>query len=213
MRSCKTLQVFPHAAARREFSLTQEQLKDIPFLRSVPGNYGIVLKCRRPTRMIMVKLAWQRCIEVHGSTEVLEDRTFRARRCPPWPEITWMPFGGLYGAPPKPLSADPIEFPRTWIHYTDPHSGMACAACPALPSPDRLEEGLWCCGCDWLFERYSKLKLSRAWHEEMKIDGVLPVFARQVLRDLSERGRTRADFLEHAAICRGIEGLIEEENS
>lgn len=99
---------------------------------------------------------------------------------------------------------DPLLLPSQGNIPTDKFFGMASIPFPSLSASGRLENGLWCRGCEITLHHHDSLRLPR------RVLAALvprPRDALLVLLGLERRARSTESFLEHIKHCYGIQQL------
>ena len=189
------------------FDLSFKQLKQTSILYSIPGVYSIQrVSRRRSRRLVNVKEAKKLAIMEHGSMENLNpliappirdtdnDRSLREFHLFQW----------LRKAPLQPLNPDLSKCPSEQNTPTDDHHGMASIPFPSLIN-HVPENGLWCYGCEWIFEQYRFGKLPSNVQSQLVPAGVHPF---SVLHGSQNRALSRTEFLHHVQHCYGARELV-----
>ena len=208
LRQNHALWAIPINQAKKCFGLGFNHLRQIPILHSIPGVYSIHrVSRRRSQRLVNVKEAKKLAIVKHGSMENLDtlvappirDTNNKALR-------EFYLFQWLRKAPLQPLNLDLSKLPTEQNTPADDHHGMVSIPFPSLMS-HVPENGFWCSGCKWMFERYRFGKLPSNVASELVPVGVNPF---SVLRGRQDRALSRADFLHHVQHCYGARELVAE---
>ncbi|KAK1767783.1 hypothetical protein QBC33DRAFT_619279 [Phialemonium atrogriseum] len=194
------------ALAGRCFSLSQRQLSRLSAIRSVPGVYSVGhdISRQKRLRLVSVRSAKRLAITIHGSAESIT-RALSARRTKVMSEKEFYTFKYLQDAPLEPLGQDPSLLPSKANAVDDAYCGMESIHFPSLLPDRRVENGLWCRGCEWTCERYRFGGLV-----SNIVSGLVPPNREplRVLMGSQRRGRSEAGFLEHIKHCRGVRGLV-----
>lgn len=99
---------------------------------------------------------------------------------------------------------DPLLLPSQGNIPADKFFGMASIPFPSLSASGRLENGLWCRGCEITLHHHDSLRLPR------RVLATLvprPRDALLVLLGLERRAWSTESFLEHFKHCYGIQQL------
>jgi hypothetical protein len=190
--------------AKRYFGLSERHLHGLPTLSVIPGNYGI---CGDPApeqcKLVSVKAARSLGLMVHGSAEKLAQAT--ARRC----KSTLALIVGRYlqGEPAVAQDQDLLLMPCQGNIPTDSFFGMASIPFPSLSRSGRVEDGLWCKGCEVTVREHDRGRLPGD-----VLAAVVPPDCgpNRVLVGLERRARSRESFLEHIKHCYGARKLVAE---
>ena len=113
-------------------------------------------------------------------------------------------FQWLRKAPLQPLNPDLSKCPSEQNTPTDDHHGMASIPFPSLIN-HVPENGLWCYGCEWIFEQYRFGKLPSNVQSQLVPAGVHPF---SVLHGSQNRALSRTEFLHHVQHCYGARELV-----
>ena len=203
--SNQSLWVIPTTLARKCFDLTLSQLKQLPIMQSIPGVYfvGHKISRQRQLKLTSVKAAKELGIMIHGSTKNMAEN-LTARRSGGITEKEYHTFRWLQNAPLQPLCQDLSRLPTEGNIPNDDCCGMASVPFPSLLKNSTLENGLWCRGCDLIFERYRFRLLAL----NVVSDLVPPGYdAFRIFLGMQCRARSNAGFLEHITHCHGAREL------
>lgn len=192
--------------AKKCFGLSFNHLKQVSILHSIPGFYSIrQVSRRRSQRLVSVKEAKKLAIMKHGSMENLDILVVSPIRDANDKALQeFYLFQWLRKAPLQPLNLDLSKLPTEQNTPADDHHGMASIPFPSLVNCIP-ENGLWCSGCQWMFEchRFGKLPSNVA--SELVPAGVNPFL---VLRGRQDRALSRASFLHHVQHCYDARELV-----
>ena len=188
--------------AKRYFGLSERHLKQLPTLEVIPGKYGISAK---PTpghcRLVSVKAARALGLQVQGSAEGLAQAL--AKRC----KSTRTLITGRYfqNEPAVSHGQDLLLLPSQGNIPTNDFLGMASIPFPSLSKSGRIENGLWCRGCQVTLRRYDSLRLPYD-----VLAGLVPSNCEplRVMLGLERRARSRKSFLKHIKHCYGAQQLV-----
>ncbi|KAI0532882.1 F-box domain-containing protein [Xylaria digitata] len=187
---------------KRYFGLDERDLEQLPDFYVIPGKYGISSKpAPEPRRLISVAAAKRLGLMVHGSvaglTKILDITCRSARQL----FTAWY----LQGGPPMPQVEDLLFLPDRPDILTDKFFGMASVPFPSISKEGRIEDGLWCKGCEATFHRYDSLGLPQDVLAAMVPSNRHP---EQVLLGFKRRARSKQAFLDHVEHCYGAQQLV-----
>ncbi|KAF5702650.1 f-box domain-containing protein [Fusarium mundagurra] len=202
LRHNPLLRVLLPKEAKRYFGLSERHIQQLPTISVIPGNYGI---SRSPSprycSLVSVRAAKERGLMVHGSVDQLSQAMMAKCKS-----------GGLrvdgrflQSDPVTSRNQDPLLLPSQGNIPTDKFFGMASIPFPSLSASGRLENGLWCRGCELTLHQYDNLRLP--WRV---LAALVPGNrdALRVLLGLERRARSTESFLEHIKHCYGIQQLV-----
>ncbi|TPX07153.1 uncharacterized protein E0L32_010954 [Thyridium curvatum] len=205
LRLNPSLRVLSRKEAKRYFGLSDRHLQRLPTLRVIPGDYGISANpAPEHCELISVKAARGLGLIVHGSAGKLAQAM--ARRC----KSTGLFVTGRYlqgGWPAVSQDQDLLLLPSQGNIPTDDFFGMASIPFPSLSKSGRIEDGLWCLGCEVTLRRYDSLRLPRDVLAAIVPSNCGPL---RVLLGLERRARSKESFLDHVKHCYGAQQLIPE---
>ncbi|KAI1823702.1 F-box domain-containing protein [Xylaria intraflava] len=204
LRYNPSLRVLLPGEAKIYFGLSEWQVRRLPTLHVIPGNYGIVAE-PAPKRcgLVSVKAARVAGLKVRGSTEKLAQAM--ARRCQTTKLLTTGQY--LQGGPTVSRGQDFLSLPSQGNIPPDKFFGMASIPFPSLLKSGRIEHGLWCRGCEYTRHRYESLQLSRDTLAAIVPSNCEP---RRVLLGMERRAWSKEAFLDHIKHCYGARQLIPE---
>ncbi|KAI5856721.1 F-box domain-containing protein [Durotheca rogersii] len=204
LRYNPSLRVLLPKEAKTYFGLSERHLQRLPTLCVIPGNYGISADpAPEHCRLVSVKAARGLGLMVQGSTEKLAQAM--ARRC----KSTSLLVVGRYlqGEPAVSQGQDSLLLPSQGNIPTDNFFGMASIPFPSLSKSGRIEDGLWCRGCEVTLRRYDSLRLPRDMLAAVVPSNCEP---QRVLLGLERRARSKQSFLDHIKHCYGARQLVPE---
>lgn len=210
LRRNQSLWVIPVALAKKCFKLKQSHLKGAPIMRSVPGVYSVGHRISRLRclRLISVRDTKELAMTVHGSmefmTELLAARPSAGTTEKALKDYYMHKF--LIDAPFDPLQLNPSRVPSQGNTPADDYCGMASIPFPSLFPDKTSENGLWCRGCEWVFERYRLGKLTSHLISSLVPQAVDPF--RFLLA--MQHCWSKAEFLVHVKHCYGARKLVPE---
>ena len=200
-----SLWVMTTALATKCFGLTSRQLMRLPLLHSIPGVYSIRCKIsrQRSRRLVSVRAAKELAIMVHGSAKKMAHAVAARQIAFASPHELFV-YKYLQNASLNPQSQDPSTLPTYHNTPADDSCGMASIPFPSLSTNNALENGLWCRGCEFRDWGYTKLPYLLSYLYFVPVDRS-PYW---VFRELQDRARSRAEFLDHITHCRGRDELM-----
>jgi len=206
----QSLRMTTPAIAKQCFGLTDGQLKRIPIMYSIPGEYGVkfTVSRRRVYRLVNVKQAKQLGIDIHGSVENL------SKLLPDSPVGTitsrkLLVLKRLQEAPLTPPGCDLSRQKEPSERVEDDFGGMASIRLPYLTEagPDH---GRVCRGCQVTNDHFQQGLLPAAVLSELVPPGASPY---RSIGALLARLRSKEGFLEHISTCYGVHVLLGSRNS
>lgn len=198
----QSLWVVPKALAKKCFHLAPQHLREIPTMRSIPGKYriGHGITRRRPLRLVSVRAAKMAAITVHGTIDILDDRdsSYTNQEVKDFDFFTF-----LRNAPLEPLGNNPSRMPTRGDPVSDDYCGMASIFFPSLSPSGVLEEGLWCRGCELIFDRFGTRGAYS--YPDLTPPGVDPYW---VAMGMARQAWSKSEFLRHVICCPGVRYII-----
>jgi hypothetical protein len=193
--------------AKQCFRLTDQQLKRIPIMHSIPGKYGVRFQVsrRRVYRLVSVKQAKQLGIEVHGSIGNLAKFIPSPRTGKMTSREFWI-LKHFHEAPLEPPGCDMSRLPEKSNLVEDGFGGMASIRFPYLTEAG-ADYGRVCRGCQITYDHHRHGLLPTSVLSELAPPGVGP---HRPLLAILTRLRSRDGFLEHIKHCYGIRRLLVE---
>jgi len=204
LRYNPALRVLLPIEAKRYFGLSERHLQRLPTLRVIAGSYGIFpTPAHDYCKLVSVKAARDLGLVVQGSTAKLAQAM--ARRC----KSTRLLVTGRYlqSGPAASQGQDLLLLPSQGNIPTDKFFGMASIPFPSLSSSGRIEDGLWCRGCEVTLRRYDSLRLPQDVLAAMVPSSCETL---RVLLGLERRARSKESFLDHIKHCYGARLLLPE---
>jgi hypothetical protein len=173
-------------------------------MRSIPGVYliGHRISHQRRLKLTSVKATKELGIMIHGSTRKIAE-TLAVRRSG-LTEKEYYTFRWLQDAPLQPLCQNLSRLPTEGNVPNDDCCGMASITFPSFMQNHILEIGLWCRGCDRIFERYRFGHLAPNVLSDLVPPGCN---AFRIFQEMQRRARSNAGFLEHITHCHGAREL------
>ncbi|KAF4974050.1 hypothetical protein FZEAL_9004 [Fusarium zealandicum] len=201
----QALRMTTPSLAKQCFGLTENDLRRIPVMHSIPGTFGLRFQFshKRAHRLVSVKQAKELAIQVHGSVEKLAELRPRF----PTGKLTAKDLGmfkHFHEAPLEPPGCDLSRLPRKAQVVEDDFGGMASIRFPYLADAG-TEIGHLCQGCLVTYGHYMQGSLPESTLSELVPAGVGPY--RPLLASLTRLWSTN-DFLEHASQCYGVSSLV-----
>ncbi|KAF4993949.1 hypothetical protein FDECE_13267 [Fusarium decemcellulare] len=206
LRSNLTRRVISPTAAGRIFALLPKMVQQLPVMFSIPGAYGVARKpAQAPHKLVSVSAAKKLAMSIHGSVVNLIEVSVRRKSTGPTAYTTRYLEAAFLDST---TDSDPLMMPDQGGIGVDPYFGMASIPFPSLPTPDVVDTGLWCKGCEWMYERQKSRQLPAH-----VIANTVPVACDpdRVLLGLARRARSRMGFLGHIRSCYGARQLLANE--
>ncbi|KAF5619781.1 f-box domain protein [Fusarium sp. NRRL 52700] len=205
LRSNLTRRVISPAAAGRIFALSPKMVQQLPIMFSIPGAYGVGRKPAQTShKLVSVGAAKKLAVSKYKSLANLKEVI--ARRKPSRQNANTIKY--LEAVFLDYAHSDPLMVPDNGGIGDDPYFGMASIPFPFLPTRDVVDFGLWCKGCQWIYEQMKSQRLPAHLIANMVPVGCDP---HRVLLGLFRRGHTRIGLLEHIRSCYGVRKLLREE--
>ena len=149
-----SLRVIPAARAQKFLKLTVKQVKTLPTLCSIPGEYWLCSSlnyrhCRRSYRMISLRILKKLALELYGQIPecFVTDSIFQS-------------YAHLFAnISLDGTKQDPLKLPyslhnlHTHQSYPDEYEEMVSTAFPSVSRGKVVENGLWCAGCSQLTDK------------------------------------------------------------
>ncbi|KAI5458181.1 F-box domain-containing protein [Mariannaea sp. PMI_226] len=201
-----SLRAISSRAARRFFCLLPRHIKQLPVLRSIPGRYRISGKdVNTSYSLVSARMARDLGISIHGSKENLVN-VFAARG-----ENSRATNTGRYlqGVSIDVSNPDPLAIPSQGNTPPDDFFGLATIPFPSLSTPEVVDNGNWCKGCQHTHELYRW-----RWLDTTILEKIVPgqLDPQRVLLGLERRARSRSEFLAHVKSCYGAWKLEQASN-
>lgn len=211
LRRNRTLRVISRETASEVFGLSEEQVRQLPTILTIPGIYGLAQE-PNPYRhkLVSVRAAIELAISVHGSleslSEAVRDRTYTEIRADEYRDLQValeLVVCGKYDA----LFTIREDRDMFSLGPEDRYFGMASIPFPSLTSSHLVEDGLFCNGCRWMSTKRPRFS---GLFPESAVDHVVPSGCdpHWVLSGLKRRAYSRIGFLEHIKHCYGANQLI-----
>lgn len=180
----QSLWVIPISQARRCFDLSIASTKKLPTMTSIPGEYCVLSRVsrQRKIRLVSVKaakeLAWK-----EKSAETLAQ--YREDIAAGLSKADKHLFRWLQAAPMTPPGPGFVTRQGLLPFVAqDKFCGMSSIPFPSRSTGRRVENGLWCLGCE---------KACREWCRD---------------REIQKVARSEKAFFEHISHCRGARQLV-----
>lgn len=201
LQSNPTRRVVTPTRAGKAFALSRKKVQQLPVMFSIPGNYNIGQELSEKShKLVSVSAVRELAMLIHGSAENLANITSRRK----YDAQTATMAKHLQGVFFDHTARDPLMVPSQGNGGVDLFFGMASIPFPSLATPSILEHGLWCKGCERMFEQYN---ISR--EDTHAISRIVPPnrWPWAVLLGMARRARSRAGLLEHIEHCSGARQL------
>ena len=196
------LWVIPISQVKSCFGITNNQLKRLPVMRSIPGRYSVrnSVSRRQRIRLLCVETAKRLAIEENGDDEWMDSEleskyTNALLSSKDYHNYKWLQAAPLQSPNPG-FAARSLNRCRT----SDEFCGMASLPFPYLTVTNAINEGYWCLGCELTYRQWSSGKLNIGDVSHL----ISPRSTRLVddqLRELAQRARSSAGLLEHLPRC------------
>lgn len=201
----QSLWVIPISQAGKYFGLGPRQLKTLPVMKSIPGVYSAItpVSRQRQLRLVSVRASKKLRISIHGSiTDTSPSGLDMGNTEKKATEFYTTKF--FRNAPVQPLPENPSRLASTGNVPCNKYWGMASILFPSLLPSNTAENGLWCRGCEWMFEQYRFGQLPSPVVFDSVPQGVDLFF---VFLGMQRRARSKSEFREHIKRCYGAQQL------
>ena len=202
LRRNPLLRVFSLSEAKRYFGLSERQVQQLPTLHVLPGKYGISGDpAPENCTLVSVKAARDLGLVVHGPAEKLAQAM--ERRCK---SVKLLVTGRYFqGGSAVAQDQDLLLLPSQGNVPPDDLFGVASIPFPSLSKSGRIEDGLWCRGCEATLRRYDSLRLPQD-----VLAAVVPSDCdpQRVLLGLERWAWSKESFLNHVKHCYGAQQLV-----
>ncbi|KAI1108672.1 F-box domain-containing protein [Nemania sp. NC0429] len=198
LKSQPLRRVLTPSGAGRVFALTPKMVKQLPVQFSIPGIYKISREVKqRSFRLCSIPAAKKLAMSVHGSAESLTRVVTRKG-----PKRSTEYLQAVLSAC---TYVDQLTIPIRGYLGADRYFGMSFIPFPSLTAPDMIEHGLWCKGCEWTFDQYSRGRLPSRVIADM-VPGKLD--PDRILLGMARRARSRMGHVAHVQHCYGAQRLL-----
>lgn len=194
----RSLWVISRRQASDYFFLSNKELKTIPQMRAIPGEYGLNhrTKLRRPTKLLSVRAVKELAIVVHGSMDAVAKKA--AKRDADPHSYYHETARYLHKTPLSPLSQPFRSLPCYSEWESNKFAGVGAIPFPSISGAE-VEHGPWCRRCTMASQDSIR-------NNQPTITGPFDDIVQyaQLSSDRSEpkyRARSKAEFLEHAEEC------------
>ena len=185
-------------------NLTQRDLKTLPTMRSIPGQYSVesTIPSHRPIRLTSVRAAKELALKKYGSDEALA-RNLEAKNLDRT-KIQYYQLRWFHDAPLELFENEHLSLQD--LSNTPNHIFCGMGAIP-FPSMSRngVENGLWCRGCEWTHQHFGRQRLNDAVMSRVAPPGY---DTWRFLLEMQHRAYSVADFLKHARYCYSAREVI-----
>lgn len=187
--------------AAKYFGLSTKQLRQLPVMHSIPGRYDISQENSRTShKLVSARMARDLGILKHGSAEEMA-KTVTAYKT----GTTRITVRFLQRSTTGAFRQDPLSVPDQGNVPPDRFFGMAAIHFPSVPTPEIIENGHWCRGCELTFKEYTDTYSATSAMLRTVPQGCDPW---RVLFGMTRRARSKVEFLEHMEHCCGARKLI-----
>ncbi|KAI0404148.1 F-box domain-containing protein [Xylaria palmicola] len=156
-RSNPTRRVVSLTAAAQAFALSPKMVRQLPVMFSIPGTYGVARKSTQKSYgLVSVSAAKELAMPIYGSVGTATEAIMR-RKPNRQTAYTARYMQAVFSSS---TGLDSLMMPDQGNAGVDRYFGMASIPFPSLTSPDVVEHGLWCRGCEWTYRQYKDRRLS-----------------------------------------------------
>lgn len=188
--------------ATRYFGLSKKHLRQLPVMHSIPGRYDISQENSRTShKLVSARMARDLGVLKHGSAEEMAKTVTTYKTGIARATVRFLQ-RSTTGAPRQ----DPLAVLDQGNVPPDRFFGMATIHFPSVPTPEIVENGLWCRGCELTFKEYTNTYSATSEMLRIVPQGCNPG---RILFGMTRRARSRVDFLEHLEHCCGAQKLIQ----
>lgn len=200
-----TRQVIPANIAGTDFAIPPEAVRQMPFMLTVPGKYGLKAGPDWGRLKFVSVIDVKECaIAVHGSVENLT-RAGTHHRTGQWAAFMYWYMASVFS---NDTLSDTLMKPEGLNQRLASYLGMASVPFPSITAGGAVEQGLWCKGCESMRSRFGTSKLPAQVLADLVPEGCQALV---VISGLAKRARSRAGFLEHIQHCYGAQELLADE--
>ncbi|KXT08083.1 hypothetical protein AC579_10448 [Pseudocercospora musae] len=201
----QSLWAIPCSEAQEAFDLCAASIKNLPLLHSLPGRYHVKhsVTSKRRLQLVSVRAAKELAIKQGKSVEYLK-HYIQNRRIAGLPLDKYYKLRWLLEAPLQ-APGNSILFQPTQANVpNDKFCGMASVPFPSLSTGSRIENGLWCLGCE---------KACREWspnrpHAALSHLVASGVDVKRTLYTMQHVARSEKEFVEHITKCAGAKEML-----
>lgn len=203
--------VIPISMAKKCFGLSATGAKTLPILHSVPGKYYVkhMISRKRSLRLVCVGAAKTLAI-AEGSSEERMTQELELKRIAGLPLKEYYTMRFLLRPPVKPPRLELFVHPTQAEVPSDMYCGMASIPFPYLGPSNGIEHGLWCLGCELVSRKWSRNDPFPDHLSHLLLPGCL---ADDIVYNMQEVARSKAEFQSHILSCPGAKALIEQSSS
>ncbi|KAI0426163.1 F-box domain-containing protein [Xylaria sp. FL1042] len=205
LRSNPTRRVVSPTAAAKTFALSPKMVQQLPVMFSIPGTYGVACKSTQKSyRLVSVSAAKELVMSIYGSVGNAIEAIIR--RQPNEQTVSTARY--LQAIFSDSTCLDSLMIPDQGNVGVDRYFGMASIPFPSLTTPDIVEHGLWCKGCEWTYKQYKDRRLSA-----YVIANMVPTDCNpdRVLFGMVRRARSRIRLSAHIRYCYGAQQLLADQ--
>lgn len=192
------LRLISFYTAKLCFGVQPKHLKQLPILRSIPGDYLILsaVSTSRSTKLLSLKQVREKALTIHGSEEAM--RAFVALQDTSRVSDLQFHTVNFLTGPIRPHGAPlPERCPR------DIYCGMGAVAFPYLRNDGTVAQPLRCSGCRSIHRRRSVMELPATSRDEYP-----DCTYSQLFWSRETRARLKEEFLDHIKECEGAKRLL-----
>ncbi|KAI1184139.1 F-box domain-containing protein [Nemania serpens] len=205
LRSNPTRRVISPTATAKTFVLSPKMVQKLPAMFSISGIYGIACKSTQKSyRLVSVSASKELLMSIHGSAENATEAIIR-RKPNGDTAFTARYLRAVFS---DSTCLDSLMMPDQGSIGVDRYFGMASIPFSSLTTPDIVEHGLWCKGCEWTYKQYSSGRLSANVIASMVPKNCHPD---RVLFGMVRRARSRIRLTAHIRHCYGAQQLLADQ--
>ncbi|KAI1359726.1 F-box domain-containing protein [Xylaria arbuscula] len=205
LRSNPTRRVVSPTAAAKIFALSPKMVQQLPVMFSIPGTYGVACKSTQKSyRLVSINAVKELVISIYGSAGNAIEAIIR-RQPNEQTESTARYLQAVFS---DSTCLDSLMIPDQGNAAVDRYFGMASIPFPLLTTPDIVEHGLWCRGCEWTYKQYKDRRLSTYVIANMVPTDCDPD---RVLFGMVRRARSRVGLSAHIRHCYGAQQLLADQ--
>ncbi|KAI3318197.1 F-box domain-containing protein [Xylariaceae sp. AK1471] len=197
-----TRRVVSPTAIAKTFALSPKMVQQLPVMFSIPGTYGVACKSTQKSyRLVSVSAAKELAISIYGSAGDAIKAIIRRKPI----RQTVYTARYLQAILLDSTCLDSLMMPDQGNAGVDRYFGMASIPFPSFHTPDIVEHGLWCKGCEWTYKQYKDGRLSAHVIANMVPTDCHPD---RVLFGMVRRARSTIGLSAHIRHCYGAQQLL-----
>ncbi|KAI0971217.1 F-box domain-containing protein [Xylaria arbuscula] len=202
LRAKPTRRVVSLTTAAKTFALSPKMVQQLPVMFSIPGTYGVACKSTQKSyKLVSVSAAKELVMSIHGSSgNALQAISHKKSIRQTLYEARYLQAIFLDSA-----CLDSLMILDQGNDGVDRYFGMASIPFPSLTTPDVVEHGLWCKGCEWTYKQYQDSRLPACIIASMVPTNCHPD---RVLFGMVRRAHSRIRLSAHIQHCYGAQQLL-----